>query len=308
MPRRFHRSKPVPFPTVLDPLPPGTQPVIRPGPSAVTYHIPISPPSPTQSTSKTTISLPRHSKWTSGLHFHTQHTEYLRLVRGSIFVYLDGQTKILSAAAGGEVCVYGNYKTEPGLVIQIPKYARHNWGRAREYLANHRPSCVRPRFPADIDDEVVVEEWTDPADGGKALFFWNLNGVIQAPSNTTLPPLQQFARWMLGRWWVEFQLWNLFWELDNWPVVLGLRNMLGVEWYGWPLPEGVYLRVRHMWSEVLWVGRWKKKVEGWMEWIVILVLLGLARGIGWVVDIRAVEKERTPAALWEEYQRKGFRG
>ena len=222
-------------------------------------------------------------------------------------MYLDGQTRILSAAAGSVVCVYGSYKTEPGLVIQIPKYARHDWGRAREYLAKHRPSCVRPRFPADIDDEVVVEEWTDPVDGEKALFFWNLNGVIQAPSTSPLPPLQLLARWVLGRWWVEFQLWNVFWELDNWPVVLGLRNMLGEGRDWWPLPIDVYLRVRDRLPELSCLGRWNRKVEGWLEWVIILVLLGLVQGVGWVVGVRAVEKERTPVALWEEYQRKGRR-
>ncbi|KAH6865872.1 hypothetical protein BKA58DRAFT_321293 [Alternaria rosae] len=288
------QKRTIPSPQTQYPPPPGTQPITRPGPSAVTYHIPVSP-----SFSRTTISLPCHSTWTSGLHFHTQHTEYLHLVRGSIFVYLDGQTRILSAAAGGAVSVYGSNKIKdsdgPRLVIQIPKYARHNWGRAREYLASHRPSCVRPRYPLDIDDEVVVEEWTDPADGGKALFFWNLNGIVmQKQYSGALPPLQHLARWVLGRWWVEFQLWNVFWELDNWPVVLGLRGVFGEGWDRLP--------------ELLWVERGKRKVEGWLEWLVTLVLLGLARGVGWIVRVRAVEKERTPVALWEEYQRKGRSG
>ena len=129
--RTAHSSNPHPLPSrkVLDPFPPGTSPVVRKGREAVTYHIPIFPPAPSPAqpvVPKTTISLPRYSTWTSGLHFHTTHTEYLRLVRGAIFVHVDGKTEILSAEAGGSVTVYGaDKRVAPGLLITVPKYSRH---------------------------------------------------------------------------------------------------------------------------------------------------------------------------------------
>jgi hypothetical protein len=229
-------------------------------------------------------------------------------------VHVDGKTEILSAEAGGSVTVYGpDKRVAPGLLITVPKYSRHDWGRAREHLARNRPSCVKPSFPIDIDEEVVVEEWTEPADISKPLFFWNLNGVVLEATSSPcsfstsppLPPLQRFVRWMLGtQYWISFQLFTIFWELDNWPVVLDLRGVLGGG-MSWLLPDGVYLRVRHRLPKLLWVERGKRKVEGWAEWLVTMAVVGVVRILGWGVGVRAVERERTPVGLWEEYQRKG---
>ena len=286
---------PLPSPQILDPQPSGTQPIIRQGREAVVYHIPISPPSlplpssPTPSPYKTTISLPRHSPWTSGLHFHTTHTEYLRLLRGAIFIYLDGETQILSAKAGGSVAIYGDktaVNATPGLQVKVNKYARHNWGRARESLSRKRITCVVPRYPEDIDDEVVVEEWTEPVDLTKPLFFWNLNAVVLTPLDARLEGRGKMAaRWMLGGWWVSFQLFTIFYELDNWPVVVGLRGVLGGE-TDWP-----------------WIRRWNRQIEGAVEWCIIMIVVGFVRAVGWVLGVKAVEKERTPEGLWEGYQK-----
>jgi hypothetical protein len=248
----------------------------------------------------------------------------LYLVRGAIFVYVDGRTRILSAADGGDDTNNDDNDNDnsndndkpitPTLPILIPVYARHNWGRAREYLDQHHPSHVTPSYtyPRDIDDDVVVQEWTDPMDIAKPLFFWNLNYIISPPprmlgSTSRLPPLQQLVKWVVGPGgWISFQLLNVFWELDNWPVVLGLRGVLGGDGVGsWSLINDVWGRVGYEVPELRWVGRVKRKVEGWAEWLVVMVVLGLARAVGWAVGVRAVEKERTPVELWEEYLRKG---
>ncbi|CAI9629176.1 hypothetical protein GT037_001507 [Alternaria burnsii] len=292
---RRPNSTPLPSPQVLDLQPSGTQPIIRQGREAVVYHIPISTPSlsppssPTLSPYKTTISLPRHSAWTSGLHFHTTHTEYLRLLRGAIFIYIDGETQILSAKADGSVAMYRDktaMNERPGLQVKVNKYARHNWGRAREYLSRNRRMGVVPRYPEDMDDEVVVEEWTEPVDLVKPLFFWNLNAVVLAPLDARLEGRRKkAARWVLGGWWVSFQLFTIFHELDNWPVLVGLRGVLGGE------------------TDSPRVGRWNRKIEGAVEWCIIMTVVGFARAVGWVLGVKAVEKERTPEGLWEGYQK-----
>lgn len=68
----------------------------------------------------------------------------------------------------------------------------------------------------------------------KPLFFWNLNAVVLTPLDARLEGRGKMAaRWMLGGWWVSFQLFTIFYELDNWPVVVGLRGVLGGE-TDWP--------------------------------------------------------------------------
>jgi hypothetical protein len=301
---RAAKAFPLPEPEALDPLPPNTQSVIRRGREAVTYHIPTSPSPPDiahhdEPTLKTTIALPRHSTWTSGLHFHTQHTEYLRLLRGCIFVYLDGEVKILSAKAGGDVGRYGTRRVKEGLEVEVPRYARHNWGRAKEYMQTNGISGCKPRREQeieDLDEDVVVEEWTDPADLGKPLFFWNLNGVITAPS-TYMSARQNVGRVALGSWWIPFQLFVIFWDLDNWPVLLNMLNALE---YHWP----VFLRVRYRMPD--WPMRVCSRLERWLEYLMTLIVLGAAKLLGLVLGIRAVEKSRMPVDLWEAYQKRGL--
>jgi hypothetical protein len=298
---RAVKAFPLPEPRALDLLLPNTQPVIRQGREAVTYHIPISSSSPDvahhdQTTLKTTIALPRHSTWTSGLHFHTQHTEYLRLLRGCIFVYLDGEVKILSAKAGGDVGVHGTRGVIESLEVEVPKYARHNWGRAKEYLEANRSLGRRPRREheiEDLDEDVVVEEWTDPADLGKPLFFWNLNSVT-APS-THMSARQNMGRIVLGSWWIPFQLFIIFWDLDNWPVFLNMQNALE---FNWPL----FLRLRYTMPD--WPKRVGSRLERWLEYFMTLVVLGAAKLLGLVLGVKAVEKYRMPVDLWEAYQKK----
>jgi mannose-6-phosphate isomerase-like protein (cupin superfamily) len=120
--RMMAQVKPqMPEPRAFSPIPSGTRSILRPGYEAVAYHIPTSPSTSESEILKTTISLPRRSAWISGLHFHARHTEYLRLVKGAIFVELNGATKLISALAGGEVDLGTGHMVREGLIIEVPR-------------------------------------------------------------------------------------------------------------------------------------------------------------------------------------------
>ncbi|KAF1352691.1 hypothetical protein EJ07DRAFT_136610 [Lizonia empirigonia] len=269
-----------PEPQALNPLPTGTRVLLRPGPEAVAYHIPIAPSTEAMSPLKTTISLPRYSAWTSGLHFHVAHTEYIRLVKGAIFIELNGSTRCVSAMANGEIDVSTSQLISDGLVVKVPRYARHNWGRLEHYInlgkRNERAERIRPE---DWAEDVVVEEWTDPSGIGKPLFFWNLNGIITLPDDSFLSSRQRYAKDVLGDWWIDLQLFVVFWELDNWPVFVNMRSM-------WP--SGV------VFGNVL-------QISDGFEVVTSLVVLSLARVVAMLLGLRSVEQRRTPDALWDEY-------
>ncbi|KZM25730.1 uncharacterized protein EKO05_0006060 [Ascochyta rabiei] len=269
-----------PEPRALNPLPTGTRALLRSGQEAVAYHIPITPPTDDTSQIKTTISLPRYSAWTSGLHFHATHTEFLRLVKGAIVVELNGTTKSFSALAGGEIDSSGRVVCE-GLVVEVPRYARHNWGRLEHCLDIEEKSRKKHVRPEDWVEEVVVEEWTDPSDISKPLFFWNLNGIIMAPSDMVLSSRKRIARGILGDWWIDLQLLVVFFELDNWPILVNFRNL-------WP-SEGTF-------AGASWI-------NDCAETVTSFVLLFFAKALGVALGLRAVDQKRTPAALWETYRK-----
>ena len=274
-----------PEPQALSPLPEGTHPLLRQGSEAVAYHIPVTPPADEASPLKTTIALPRRSAWTSGLHFHASHTEYLHLVKGAIFVQLGGQTKLISALKGGEVDPNSGELLREVLVVEVPRFARHNWGRLEhcDKLHRSRNQGVSKQWcmSEDWDEEVVVEEWTDPIDAGKPLFFWNLNGIITAPSDSVLSRRQQIARNLLAGLWVDLQLFVVFWELDNWPVFVDLRKQLSLG-----SSQG-----------------WLAAMTDAAEVVVSFTVLLFGRIIGMFLGLKAVSQQRTPDALWEAYKK-----
>jgi len=59
------------------------------------------------------------------------------------------------------------------------------------------------------DEPLVVEEWTDPFDGEKEVFFRNLNSVI-------LDTTESSTWWV--EWWLSVQLLAVFAKADNYPV------------------------------------------------------------------------------------------
>ncbi|KAH7384545.1 hypothetical protein BKA66DRAFT_511738 [Pyrenochaeta sp. MPI-SDFR-AT-0127] len=265
----------------LDPLPSNTQAILRAGAEAVAYHIPIAPPSTTNPVLKSTVALPSRSQWTSGLHYHTMHTEYLRLIKGSIFVELDGELKFFSAKAGGEVSWRTGELLTSGLELKVDRYARHNWGRAEVRLVSRRLGLhVKIVSPEDRDEEVIVEEWTDPADITKPLFFWNLNGVITGIQDAPLSRKQSLVEVVLGNWWIPFQLFIIFWDLDNWPVFVSVRN-LGLPFLGEHMDRCFGRLVEH---------------------VMTFMVLFAAKFVGTITGTRAIAQDRTPNDLWNAYK------
>jgi mannose-6-phosphate isomerase-like protein (cupin superfamily) len=165
--------------------------ISRPPPNAVTYDL--------TSPYETTITLPPGSIWSSGLHWHETHDEYLQVINGTIRVRLNEKSFFLKA----------------GEEIKIPKFARHEWHRAN--------------VGSEGDgDEVIVKEWTVPTDVDKSIFFWALNSAIL--STTTQP--RNWVRSKLTGLEIRLKLFTIFYDLDNWPVFLDLGSVRfrTVEW------------------------------------------------------------------------------
>jgi uncharacterized RmlC-like cupin family protein len=152
----------------------------RTGPASVIYN--LSQPC------QTTITLPAKSIWTSGLHWHETHDEYLKVVKGSIHVRLGPSSSIV----------------REGEEVKVEKFVRHEWSRAKP----------------DDNDEAVVIERTEPADIEKHLFFWNLNGIIL--ESITVTREDWVSRWFID-WTVTLKLFMVFCTLDNWPVFYDLE-------------------------------------------------------------------------------------
>ena len=110
------------------------------------YEIPTAPSSDNATPSNTTISLPERSNWTSGLHFHATYAEHLRLVRGAIFVELDGKTRFFSTLSGGKFDPKAGLLKDEGLIVEVFRYTKHNWGRTDEYYRslNSRTKTSKP--------------------------------------------------------------------------------------------------------------------------------------------------------------------
>ncbi|KAK3681115.1 hypothetical protein B0T22DRAFT_312433 [Podospora appendiculata] len=161
--------------------------ISRPPPTAVIYDLTTA--------NKATITLPRGSAWTSGLHWHETHTEYLRVVSGTIRVRLGDETFDVSA---------GPSSAE----LRIDRYTWHEWARAS--VAG--------------DEHVVVVERTEPADGEKAVFFRELNGVILGAAAAAAAGRAWVPSWVVGAW-VQWRLMVVFYRRDNFPVMLGVREL-----------------------------------------------------------------------------------
>ena len=132
----------------------------------------------------TTITIPRGSDWTSELHWHLSHTEYLSVKKGTALVTSGSQTRSL---------------TPSGSAVVVERGTIHEWRR-------------------DPSDEgvLVMEEWTDPADGEKELFFRNLCSSLldMTASPSRAPP----PFWLSLDWWITLQLLLIFREFDNYPL------------------------------------------------------------------------------------------
>lgn len=163
----------------------------RTGPEAVTYD--LSQPN------LAIITVPPTSKWTSQPHWHETHTEYLQIVQGKALVTLGTSTR--------------GYEPRDG-VIEVKRGQIHEWRRS-----DHDPQS----------EDLVLKEWTDPADGQKEVFFRMLNSVLTEPEparmhNAITIPL--LSTWLEG-YVVPLQLLTVFAACDNCPVILNQQGVLG---------------------------------------------------------------------------------
>ncbi len=142
----------------------------------VKYQFPQSEPS-------VTIILPVGSIWSSGLHWHERHTEFLAIQQGEAEVTLNGQTSVYGERDG---------------VIRIERFVKHEWKRANQGNSE-----------TGKQQSLVVKEWTEPADGQKEVFFRNLNSVLLEEPTSKFPGF-----------FTSLQLFVIFHYLDNYPVFL----------------------------------------------------------------------------------------
>lgn len=225
-----------------------SNPVIkRDAPDAVFYD--LSEPH------QVTITLPPSSTWSSGLHWHENHVEYLRVIKGSVRVALDGQTRTISA-------------TDAETEVRVDRNVWHQWGRA----------------DIESNEDVVVVERTDPEDSEKAVFFWNLNGVILRAQSLTCPPyMPKLLHGVLVDVWVTLSLFAIFRVLDNIPVFVNVLQAFS--------KRGFVFTDKTLGHNVL---------RG-VDVIISHILLLLASGISLLFGIRAVREEFTPEEVRQNW-------
>ena len=220
-----------------------TRVIRRNPPNAVVYDLSLP--------NQVTITLPTGSTWTSGLHWHENHLEYLRVVQGSVRVRLGDTVQIINASRSDQ-----NVLPE----IRVDKNVWHEWSRAE---------------PGGED--VIVVERTDPEDGEKAVFFWNLNGVIlkaQAASKPAAVP--GFLYGLLMDFWLTLNLFTIFRKLDNIPVFLNVAALVS--------SRGV----------VVIEGSLRQRLFKRIDWGSSHLALELAAIFGWLLGVHAVREEFTP--------------
>ena len=163
----------------------------------------------------------------TGLHWHETHTEYLRVSSGKAFVTVNDQTSIIDANSG-EICV--------------PRGVVHEWGLSEQ----------------TGDEELVIWERTEPADGEKEIFFRNLiSCFIDSPMGNPFLSASINRRLAIRD---IFQLFVTFRALDNYPVmwngfgkryvtylILAIGNFFGRTLYGLR-PFYLEYTPHHLWN------------------------------------------------------------
>lgn len=202
-----------------------------------------------------TITLPIGSTWSSGLHWHEKHVEYLRVVKGTIQLVLGNQVHTVSAR---------DATTE----VRVDRNTWHEWRRSE--VAH--------------GDEVVVIERTEPDDGQKAVFFWNLNGVIVKAQRLACPPYMSklLHRWLLDLW-VTLNLFTIFSALDNIPVFLNVPAAFS--------KRGFTFKDNTLGHILL------RTADRFASHLVLSVVSWIAWGIG----IHSLRREFTPDDVWERW-------
>ena len=167
------------------------------------------------------------------------------------------------------------YTAEDGTAV-VPRYARHEWmrfDRPAHLLSKMQRECQEKWMEEQGEDivqklkntEVVAEEWTEPKDGEKEIFFRNLFSTAREP--------QWKGSW-LGGVYMVLQIMSVMWKLDNYIVLVDLGGK--GDGSGW---------------------------RGFVEAVISYSVMGLANAVGRLMGLRAVNEEYTPGWLmrsWEE--------
>ncbi|KAL9107510.1 MAG: hypothetical protein Q9227_007612 [Pyrenula ochraceoflavens] len=119
-------------------------------------------PDPEDKENRTTIVIPEGSKWTPTLHWHEAYTEYLQVVKGRA-----------RFTVGDEIVERG---PEDGS-IRIDSYVPHEFMRA---------DALKPDNEKNEGD-VEVREWTDPDDGFREVFFYNVMSMFKESGGKLTP-------------------------------------------------------------------------------------------------------------------------
>ena len=229
-----------------------TKVIRRDPPNAVVYDL--------SQANQVTITLPSGSTWSSGLHWHEKHVEYLRVVQGTVRVRLGNTVQTVTASRS----------EDSSQEIRVAKNVWHEWCRAE---------------PGGED--VIVVERTDPEDGEKAAFFWNLNGVIlkaQRSNKPTAIPGVIFG--LIMDFWVTLNLFVIFRNLDNIPVFVNLAEMIS--------QRGVAVAEGSLRQELL------KKID----WFWSHTVLEIASILGWALGVHPVREDFTPAEVIHRWSSK----
>jgi quercetin dioxygenase-like cupin family protein len=187
----------------------------RPNNSHVTFSFPqADSPRPYS----TRITLPAGSTWTPSPHWHERYTEYIQCLSGRLLLRLDGVEKVVTADDGPQV-------VERGVVHEFMRADMHGYAGTGD------------------DEDVVVEEWTNPADGAKHVFFRNLIGTLEDEAywgwKVPLQALLICARYdnfnvVVGGWAKGIVTKGLY------RIVLGVASLVGLkEWYDEYTPESL---------------------------------------------------------------------
>ncbi|EWG38560.1 hypothetical protein FVEG_14915 [Fusarium verticillioides 7600] len=219
----------------------------RPLPNGVIYDM--------STVGQVRITLPESSTWSSGLHWHEIHDEYLKVVKGTIRVRLGDLRQVISATDGNQP------------EVKVPRYTWHEWQRA-----------------APKGEEVVVIERTEPDDNDKAIFFWNLNGVIlNSPKmlrdeTSLVSRLPSRLQGLLLDIWIPLNLFIIFRSLDNIPVFLNAPNLSRVS----------DNRLRSLLQNI--------------DIVVSHIILLAASWVGWVLGLQPIQRRYTPEDAYTKWQ------
>ncbi|CAD6583768.1 MAG: hypothetical protein ASARMPRED_001502 [Alectoria sarmentosa] len=232
----------------------------RPLPQSSTFSFPSPASLDTPTISPTIINFHVGSEITTQYHWHTTHTEYLRVITGAALIMVSGVSKIYTAKDGA---------------AQVPRYARHEWMRfdrparllnkgQREAQEAYFQEHGREEVEKLKGEDLIAEEWTDPADGQKEIFFRNIFSTLSEPQ------YQSNTSW-LGELWKTLQLMCVMWELDNYVVLVDFGG---------------------------WRGGWRNLVEAAFTYGVMGFLMTLGRIFG----CKAVSEEYTPKHLIQTWE------